>query len=373
MTPDSPEASLSLRRTLRAVLIAAVIGISLGIVLLFGTRALRTSRQDAQFADMTPALRGTADHWKRIPNIGNLIDIQILSDGSTWAVFGGDAIGRLDNGQWTQMPDQVTGDTLIALPGNAPALLVTGQTRAAWRTADRGTSWQAVDLGDAFAGLKTSLWPVSSTAGQLWLVSGTAVTQMVHDTWTSVAAPPGMNIVQSHSVLAARDGSLWATLSVSASGAASGATTPTPQKPMLWHYSVGGGWLATSITPRADVPILEDSQGGLWVALDNGGSAHFDGKAWLSFTLAAMGGPPTLAADDGLELRGDRSRWRDMVDGYERQPLPFRWTYVAGLHVGGPEFRLFARGEHADHRSRRAPMGGRSLVSALRGRSMAAF
>lgn len=317
--------ALSAKQIVRSVVIALVVGGSLGIAALSWITARRLPQFTAP--ESVSAALGTADHWQRIRNIGSLIDAQALDDNSVWAVFEGGVIARLDNNSWTQMPDQVTGDALTALSG--ARLLVTGGTRMVWLTADRGANWQPIDLGASFdpSGSTTnsatntskpSLWPLIGQDGTIWLISDTAIavtaqqslTAQSRANWKTIDAPPGLVFVQSESSLAARDGSLWITLNPTGKNTANALST-------LWHYTFANGWQTTTLIPRTGVRFLEDAKGGIWIALADGGAAHFDGVSWHSFTANSIG-DQFAAPDRGLEagvIDADNNVWWSDSDG----------------------------------------------------------
>ncbi len=287
--PPNPESPLSLIRTLRAVLIAVVIGVSVGTVLLLGLRALRTPNNPPA-STIIPITLGTADHWRRIDSIANIVDVQAFSDNSIWALFAGGAIGRLDNDQWTLMPDNVMGDSMIELPGTKPSVLLVGS--AVWQTTDRGASWQAIDLGAAFAANKTTLLASVNGTGDVWVASETALAHYAKGNWATVDAPPGSTLLPMQGMLAARDGSLWITLSKKGVPSA------------LAHYCLDdqwNTWESAEVRPRTESRLIEDSKVGVWFATTNG-TAYCDGQKIVSYTFARMNtGGTSIRSDVMLE------------------------------------------------------------------------
>lgn len=337
--PDVASTSVAPIRIIHAVIVSVVIGVSLGTVILLGLRALRTP----PVSTLTPVTLGTADHWRRIDSIANVVDVQTFSDNSTWALFAGGAIGRLDGDQWALMPDQVMGDSIVELPGGKPSLLVIGSTRTAWRTDDRGANWQEVDLGDAFATSNTSLWAGTGASGDLWIASETALTHYVQGRWSSAPIPAGVTLMPTRGMLVARDGSVWVTISKSGVPSA------------LAHYRADGGWDTwETVRPRGEVRFMEDAKGGLWFAAVDG-TAYCDGKTTVTYSLAAMHNQPEAARfaatlDTGA-IDGQRNVWWAASNGEIFRFDGHTWRFYApgdaDLPLARPDSTLVADKEGA--------------------------
>src|SRR5262249_6631083 len=77
-------------------------------------------------------------------------------------------------------------------------------------SADGGTSWQAIQTPEQFAGWVGSGAVVQDSAGHIWVAAGAGVSCCAVGQWRAVNAPAGLPFVSAGSLTPAPDGKLWA-------------------------------------------------------------------------------------------------------------------------------------------------------------------